>query len=273
MRVSISAVIITYNEESNIERCLHSLGDIAEEIIVVDSYSQDTTIEICKTYNVRIITHPFEGHVQQKNFAIAQATHPYILSLDGDEALSDELREEIRMIKENWSADAYTVKRLNNYCNYWIRHGGWYPDRKVRLWDRRKGSWGGTNPHDRVIIHKGSKIAHLKNDLLHYSFRTIAEHVSQLNYFSDISAREFYISGSKSYFWLHCVANPGFTFLRSYIIKFGFLDGFYGFVSAIIMAYGNFLKYSKLRLLNLEQPAEVYKYSTVGGKRSAVTNS
>ena len=146
MEVKVSAVIITYNEERNIKRCLDSIVGVADEIVVVDSYSTDRTEEICKAYHVKFIQHRFFGHIQQKNWAILQATSPYILSLDADEALSDELRLSILKAKKNWTHDGYYFNRLTNYCGKWIRHTSWYPARKLRLWDSRKGSWGGFNP-------------------------------------------------------------------------------------------------------------------------------
>ena len=137
MKVQISAVVITFNEERNIKRCLKSLVGVADEIVVVDSYSTDRTEEICRSFNARFIKHRFEGHIQQKNWAILQASSPYILSLDADEALSDNLRTSILRAKENWTHDGYYFNRLTNYCGKWIRHTSWYPSRKLRLWDAR----------------------------------------------------------------------------------------------------------------------------------------
>ena len=141
--LKISAVIITYNEEANIERCLESLEGTADEVLVVDSFSTDRTADICKSKGVDFIQHPFKGHIEQKNYALSCAGNNYVLSLDADEALSDNLIQSIRAAKQNWRADGYSVNRLTNYCGKWIRHCGWYPDKKVRLWDRRKGHWGG----------------------------------------------------------------------------------------------------------------------------------
>lgn len=267
MKIRISAVIITHNEEMNIERCLRSLLDVADEILVIDSYSEDNTEKICKYYDVRFEQHPFEGHVEQKNYAMSLASYDYILSLDGDEALSDELRKSILLVKENWQSDAYSFNRLNNYGGSWIKHCGWYPDRKIRLWDRRKGKWGGYNPHDKVIMEKEVRKSFLNGDLLHYSFNSMAEHVAQLNYFSDITARGYYMEGRRAGFF-HVVVNPLFTFFRSFILQRGFLDGFNGFVICTLMAYGNFLKYAKLRMLRKKKRVSVYNYATVGSKRS-----
>jgi len=162
----ISLVIITYNEERNIARCIESVGELSDEVVVVDSFSTDRTEEICRQYGAKFIQHTFEGHIEQKNYAITQATHPHILSLDADEALSEELKQSIYQVKQNWRYDGYYFNRLTSYCGKWIRHSGWYPDRKLRLFDSRKGRWAGVNPHDRYEPDKGSTIRFLEGDLL-----------------------------------------------------------------------------------------------------------
>ncbi|MEK6565704.1 MAG: glycosyltransferase family 2 protein, partial [Bacteroidota bacterium] len=131
----LSVVIITHNEEQNIARCLESIRGVADEIVVVDSFSTDKTRAICQKHGARFIRHKFEGHIEQKNFAMRQAKSPYILSLDADEALSPELRQSILDVKNNWASDGYRINRLTNYCGAWIRHCGWYPDTKLRLLD------------------------------------------------------------------------------------------------------------------------------------------
>ena len=141
MKVKLSVVIITFNEERDIERCLKSVETVADEIVVVDSYSTDRTEEICKIYKARFIQHSFAGHIEQKNWAIGQASHPHILSLDSDEALDETLRQSILNAKENWQGAGYTMNRMTNYCGKWIRHCGWYPDQKLRLWESNKGRW------------------------------------------------------------------------------------------------------------------------------------
>ena len=196
--VKISAVVITYNEENNIRRCLASLMETVDEITVVDSYSSDATAEICEEKGVDFIRHPFEGHIEQKNYALSCAHNDYVLSLDADEALSETLIHSIQAAKENWNEDGYWVNRLTNYCGKWIRHCGWYPDRKIRMWDRRRGHWGGVNPHDHVIMDNKSRMHHLSGDLLHFSYPTIRNHISQINSFSDIAARAAFERGRRS---------------------------------------------------------------------------
>jgi len=166
--VDISASIIAFNEEANIGTCLDSIRGVVDEILVVDSFSTDKTVEICQARGVRLLQQEFKGHVEQKNFAMSQTRHDCILSLDADEALSPELRRSVLATKHDWNFDAYKVNRLTNYCGAWIRHCGWYPDTKVRLWNRNKGQWGGVNPHDRVVMDQGTSKGQLAGDLLHY---------------------------------------------------------------------------------------------------------
>jgi glycosyltransferase involved in cell wall biosynthesis len=245
----ISVVIITFNEEKNIGRCLESVKDIADDIVVVDSYSTDDTEKICRQYDVRFIQHPFEGHIEQKNWAITQASYPHILSLDADEMLSDRLKRSISEVKGNWQYDGYYFNRLTNYCGKWIRYSSWYPSRKLRLWDSRKGQWGGMNPHDHFILDRGSSRKFLRGDLLHYSYYSIQQHIDQINKFSDIAAKSFFEVGKTSS-WFNIIFHPMWRMFRDYIIKFGFMDGFYGLVISVNSAHETFLKYSKLRNLN-----------------------
>jgi glycosyltransferase involved in cell wall biosynthesis len=254
--IKISAVIITYNEEANIERCLESIQGMADEVVVVDSFSSDRTAAICKSYGVEFIQHPFEGHIEQKNYALSCAGNDYVLSLDADEALSDSLYQSIRAAKLNWDADGYSLNRLTNYCGKWIRHCGWYPDKKIRLWDRRKGHWGGVNPHDHVVMDANSRIGHLHGDLFHYSYPTIRDHVSQINSFSEIAARAAFADGRQSNLLLDVGLNPFFTFIKKYFLKLGILDGYEGLVISTSTAYGKFLKYIKLRELEKKQKPE-----------------
>lgn len=244
----ISVVIITFNEERNISRCIDSVKSIADDIVVVDSFSNDDTEKICREKSVRFIQNNFEGHIEQKNFAVTQAKFPHILSLDADEELSDELKSAILEIKNNWKLDGYYMNRLTNYCGKWIYHCGWYPDKKLRLWDSRKGKWKGTNPHDRYEMLAHSITGLLKGDLLHYSYYSIKDHIQQVNYFTDISAMALYEEGKKGNF-IKILFSPIIKFLRDYFLKLGFLDGYYGLVICMISAHATFLKFVKLKTL------------------------
>lgn len=248
--MKLSVAIITFNEEKNIERCLQSTLPVADEIVVVDSLSTDDTEAICKKYNVRFVSEKFRGHIQQKNYAMELTSHDYVLSLDADEELSAELTKSILTIKAAGKRDAYKFNRLNNYCGTFIHHGGWYPDTKIRLWNKNKGKWGGENPHDQVIMTSGSSIEKLQGDLKHYTYRTLGDHLLQMNKFSDIAALEAFKKNKKVNILLHLVLNPFFTFTKTYFFKAGFLDGVAGFQVAISGAYYRYLKYAKLYQLH-----------------------
>jgi glycosyltransferase involved in cell wall biosynthesis len=252
--VQLSVVIIANNEERNIARCLESVKGIADEVIVVDSFSTDKTVEICKAYGAKIIRHQFDGHIQQKNYAVEQTSFLYVLSLDADEALSDELKQSIASAKADWAYDGYDMNRLTNYCGAWIRHGGWYPDRKIRLFDKRKGKWTGINPHDRYALNDGAaSVGTLRGDILHYSYYSISDHIKQVDYFTEISAGVLFGQGRKASI-VRLLVSPVFRFFRDYILKCGFLDGYDGFVVCMISSYAVFLKYAKLReLWNIER--------------------
>ena len=247
--MKISGVVITYNEEANIKRCLDSLKGVVDEIVVVDSFSTDETEKICLANGVRFIKHEFEGHIQQKNLAVDQAKYDHILSLDADEELTEELQQSIKELKHNALGDAYECHRLTSYCGTWIHHCGWYPDKKIRLWDRRIGKWGGVNPHDKVILEADTRPALLKGDLLHYSYPTIESHVKQLDKFSSIAAEEKFKRGKRANVFIHIILYPLFIFLKTYFLKLGILDGYYGFIISINNAYYRFLKYVKLKRL------------------------
>jgi glycosyltransferase involved in cell wall biosynthesis len=244
--VKISVIIITFNEEKNIERCLLSVKDIADEIIIVDSFSTDRTEEIAAHFNVRFIKNKFEGHIQQKNVALDLTSYNYVLSLDADEELSQKLRSEILKIKENWKYDAYCFIRRTRFYNKWIRFGDWYPDRKLRLWDKTKGRWGGINPHDRVIMNTRTSKCKVKGYLLHYYYNDTTEHAEQLNYFATIAAREYYHMGRKASL-ITILVHSGWRFFRAYFLKGGFLDGSVGYIVARYYSFYTFLKYTKLR--------------------------
>ncbi len=252
--MKISGVVITYNEEENIEECLQSMHEVVDELIVVDSFSTDQTRGLAEKFNVKFIEHTFEGHIEQKNYAIDQASNDWVLSLDADERLSENLQSVIKLLrKDGAKADGYRFNRLNNYCGQWIKHGGWYPDSKIRLWNRKKGKWGGVNPHDTVVMNEGATTKAVKADILHYTYRKMEDHITQMNKFSTIAALEDHKKGKKANVIIHLIFYPILNFLKNYIIRLGFLDGYAGFVVCKNGAYYRFLKYAKLRNLNLEK--------------------
>lgn len=247
--VPLSVVIITYNEERNIERCLRSVQAVADDIVVLDSFSHDRTEEICKNLGARFFQQAFTGHIEQKNKAVEFAKYPHVLSLDADEALDENLIESILKVKESWEYDGYYMNRLTNYCGKWIYHCGWYPDKKLRLWDSRKGKWGGVNPHDKYELLDGNqKTAHIKGNILHYSYYTLDDHYRQVHYFTDILAKAQFEEGKRVNI-LTLYLSPVVKFLRDYVLKLGILDGGAGFTISRISAYATFLKYKKIRLL------------------------
>ena len=171
-----------------------------------------------------------------------------MLSLDADEALDEKLQRSISKVKRDSDATGYTMNRLTNYCGTWIRHGGWYPDVKLRLWDSRKGRWAGTNPHDRYELEAGGQVVHLDGDLLHFSYNSVSDHVRQADYFTTIAAKAYFEQGRTAPVW-KLLLSPIAKFIGSYFVQLGFLDGYHGFLIARISAHATFQKYKKLRSL------------------------
>lgn len=244
----LSAVIITFNEEKNIGRCIESIKDITDEILILDSNSTDQTAVIAESKGAIVIKESFRGHIQMKNRAVELAANNYILSLDADEALDPRLILSILTEKENFTYKAYRMNRCTNYCGQFIRHGSWYPDRKVRIFDRRFARWGGTNPHDKITVDENTEVKQLAGDILHYSYYTIAEHVTQNNKFSTISADALFAQG-KTTSLLKIVVNPVWAFIQGYLLRAGFLDGLFGLVIAVQVSHLTFLKHLKLYIL------------------------
>lgn len=242
----LTVTIITFNEEKNIERCLRSVKKVADEIIVVDSMSTDRTKEICLSHNVVFIEQPFLGFIEQKNFALSKASNIHVLSLDADEEASEALLTSILKEKEKgFPFDGYKMNRFNNYCGKWIRHGDYYPDRKLRLLNKEKGKWGGENPHDKIIMLPGVTVERLQGDLLHYSFYTIPGHRLQMEKFSSIAANAMFRKGREISF-IKPIIGSIWVFIRGYLIKMGVLDGWYGFVIAKMNSWYTYNKYRKL---------------------------
>jgi len=250
---SLSVVIITYNEEYNIGRCINTVKKVADEIIVLDSYSTDNTVEIARSSGAIVHQEKFRGYIGQKNFAMQLASHNYILSLDADEALDDKLTASILEAKKTFPSRAYSMNRCTNFCSRFIRHGLWYPDKKIRLFDRRIAKWGGLNPHDKIELQNGFVVKFLQGNILHYSFNTVEDLIWQNNRLSSIAAVALYASGKRSS-WFKMLVHPAWAFVNGYFFRRGFLDGFDGFTIAINTSHQVFLKYSKLYRLQLSKP-------------------
>ncbi len=239
----VSVCVVALDEEANIEECLRS-ADFAQEWIVVDSHSKDRTRELAAARGARVIERDWPGHVEQKNFAIDQAAHDWVLCLDADERVSPELRASILgSLARPDLPDGFEMARRTWYLGRWIRHAGWYPDRKLRLFRRSRGRWGGVDPHDHV--HVEGRVARLHGDLLHYSYRSIADHLRTIDSFTTIAAREKLAQG-RSAGVTDLALRPIGKFLRMYVAKAGFRDGVPGFVVSVTGAYYVFLKYAKL---------------------------
>ena len=242
----LSVAIITLNEERDIGRCLESVQGLADEIVVVDSFSTDKTEAICLQYGARFIQHQFEGYIEQKNFALSQTSFQYVLSLDADEALSEELKVSVLQAKSNFTAVGYSMNRLTNYIGTWIHHCGWYPDTKLRLFNRDKGKWGGTNPHDEFRFDGPATTVELKGDILHYSYHSLEDHYRQIEHFTDIASRAYFDKGKKAPL-LKLIFSPVVRFIRDYFFLLGFLDGKAGLRICYLSAGATFKKYRKLR--------------------------
>lgn len=240
----ISATIIACDEERNIARAIESLR-CCDEIIVLDSGSTDRTVEIATKLGARVIDSPWLGYAKQKNLAAARAEHDWVLSLDADEALSEALEAEIWRLKKNGPQhDAYTMPRMAKYLGRWILHSGWYPDRKVRLYDRRKATWVGEYVHESVQVN--GSVGHLESNLLHHTCESISEHLRTLDRYTTLAAQEV-VAHKRVVGWSNLLLEPLWTFLRTYMWQLGFLDGLEGLTIAYMAATYTFLKYAKAR--------------------------
>jgi glycosyltransferase involved in cell wall biosynthesis len=256
---TLSAVIITYNEEKNIQACLDSVSDFVDEIIVLDSFSTDATESICRTNpKVRFSQHPFNGHIEQKNRALEKCASEWILCLDADERVTCGLRSSIEAFLElNPNIAGVKFPRLTYHMHRFIRHGGWYPNARYRLVRKGMAKWGGENPHDKLLLEgKGGKIT---GDLLHLTARDLSHQVDTINKFSSIAALMRYNKGKRFHLW-RLLLKPVSKFLEIYIVKAGFLDGLQGFIIAISSSYSSFLKEAKLfelDVLDNEKPSNL----------------
>lgn len=242
--MKISATVITLNEEHNIADALKSLA-WADEIIVVDSESTDHTVEIARQFTERIFVRPWPGYAQQKNFAAEQAANNWIFNLDADERISSELEREIEALKSHAASDAvaFEMPRLTWYLGRWIKHSGWYPDYKLRLYDKTKGRWVGDYVHESVSVY--GRVERLAGDLLHYTVRNSSDHHQRLDRYTTLAAKEQFSNGKRASI-SSLLFSPAGSFLRSYILKRGFLDGIPGLAISCFAAHYVFLKNLKL---------------------------
>ncbi|MFQ5543201.1 MAG: glycosyltransferase family 2 protein [Nitrospiria bacterium] len=240
----ISACIISFNEETKIEDCLKSLVGVVDEIIVVDSCSTDQTVKITSRYTDKIFSQPFLGYAQQKNMAIEKASYNWILSLDCDERLSEELTQAIQKLKSNIGRfDAYRMARKTFYVYRWLNHC-WYPNIRIRLFNKQKAEWGGGDLHEKIIM-QSNKISLIPGDILHYSFDSISAHIQTLDKFTEIGAQEI-IKRGKKVTALTPLSHAVWTFVRMYFLRRGFLDGRAGWVASVLSFVHVYTKYNKV---------------------------
>jgi len=246
----VSAVLITYNEAGNILRALRSLERLADDIVVVDSCSDDGTPELCRDFGARVYSRAWTGYSSAKNWGNSLARHPWILSIDADEEVSEALRKSLLCHLETpWTPETvFSFNRLTSYCGHWIRHSGWYPDRKIRLWHRDFGQWEG-DIHETLVFRGTPQQIHLKGDLLHYSFPSEEDYLRQRAKFAALSAKSMYHNGQKAgllKLWL----SPVVRFLRDYLIRGGLLAGGNGLKICRMNAGAVSMKYRTLRSLH-----------------------
>jgi glycosyltransferase involved in cell wall biosynthesis len=245
--LKISATIITFNEERNIARVIESLR-CCDEILVLDSGSNDRTVEIAGKLGARVEEASWHGYAAQKNIAAQLATHDWILSLDADESLSESLEAEIWHIKKAGAKyHGYTMPRLAQYLGRWIMHSGWYPDRKVRLFDRRKARWVGEFVHESVNVD--GPLGHLESNLLHFTCSSLSEHLRTMDRYTTLAAQAIVTHGTPFGF-SRLLLDPPWTVFRTYVLKRGFLDGMEGLAIAYMAGLYNFVKYAKARSMS-----------------------
>lgn len=245
---NLSVVIITLNEEDRVEEALKSCRDIADEIVVLDSFSTDKTCEIAARYDAVIYKNVFNDYASQKNLSLEKASHEWILNLDADERVSDRLKNEILAFKqkpdpeaEEDDADGFLINRKTFYLGRWIKHSGWYPDCKLRLFRKSKSRWRG-RIHEALVLE--GKTARMTGDILHFTYRNITDHIQRLNSYSRLQALDI-ADKKKKALYLRALLMPPVTFIRFYFWKLGILDGFPGLVIALVSSWATAMKYLK----------------------------
>jgi glycosyltransferase involved in cell wall biosynthesis len=245
--MKITAAIITFNEESNIPALIANLKELVDEILIVDSFSTDKTAETARTLGARVILNKWTDYAKQKQFALEKSSNDYILTLDADERVSPELIKSILITKTTADlADGYLISRKAFYLGKWIKHSGWYPNRKIRLFNKSCAKWEGDFVHEHLFFQGSSKT--LAGDILHYPYPDISKHIEKTNTYACLSARKLHESGRK-FSILKLLLSPLFRIIRHFFLKAGFLDGIQGLVISILSAYYVFLKFLYLREL------------------------
>ncbi len=250
---SISAVLITRNEAVNVDDVLRSLSWV-DEIVVVDSGSTDGTPDLCRQYTDKVFRREWTGFVDQKNFAAQKASSDWILSLDADERPSAELIEEVQLLRrDGFHYAGYRIPRVTFFMGRWLRHGDWYPDYQLRVFDRRRGRWQGGRVHESVRL-QGCEPGLLKGELLHFSYRSLSDYLRRLETYTSLAAADYY-DRLKTASYLKLLLDPSATFVKAYLLKRGFLDGVPGFMAAVMGSVSVYFKYAKLYELQLNRAA------------------
>ncbi|MBI3268324.1 MAG: glycosyltransferase family 2 protein [Planctomycetes bacterium] len=242
-RVPVSALVLTFNEEENVRECLESLA-WADERIVVDSCSTDRTVELARELGARVVQRPWNGINEQRAFALTESVHEWVFCLDADERVTPELAAELRRVLEAGAdRDGYEIPRRTWYLGRWIAHGGWYPDRKLRLFRKTKGRFGGHDPHDRFLL--ASEPGRLQGEIVHFTYRSFSQQLRTIDRFSDVAARAWAAQGQRPGL-LKLLVRPAWKFVETYVLKLGFLDGLPGFIISVSTSFYLFAKYVKL---------------------------
>jgi glycosyltransferase involved in cell wall biosynthesis len=250
--MKISAAIITFNEQEHLARCLESLHGVADELVIVDSGSSDRTLEIATQFGARSFVRQWTNYSDQKNYAASMASYDWILSVDADECISPALREALLSLKPTGTRfSAFEFSRKAFYLGRWICHSGWYPDFKRRLYFKTKARWEGAFVHESLVIE--GPVGRLPGDLLHYTCESVSQHLSSLDRYTTLAARDLWSRGKRSR-PLNGLLPAISAFLKAYALKQGFRDGAQGFLIACFASYYNFVKYAKL--WELEQKRE-----------------
>ena len=247
----LGALVLTNNEADNIEDCLSSLSWL-DEIVVIDSYSEDNTVELAREYTNKVYQHEFEDFASQRNFGLEKLSTSWVLVVDADERVTPELAAEIKEVLTNPQAEGYRIPRKNYFLGRWIKYCGWYPDYTLRLFKRAGNKYSG-------LVHEGveitGRVEELANPLLHYTYRSLTHYISKLNHYTSLSAEKKYQLGQNkgmTYIFLR----PIVEFIKKYILRKGFLLGAHGLILSILLSYYSFLKYAKLWEKNKNEPED-----------------